>query len=174
MTDTEAQPAAAIRTRRWVLPVVIAAGAAVLALIVIVVLRVILANPAPPLGPTSTEDLQPGSCLAEAATDLTTYTVVDCGTPHPQQVVAEVTLTPEAVAVYSSYTSIHAYVEAICDRLIEYDLYVEAGTGRSGHDLVAIGVPDQRAWNAGDDTALCAIVAEDGADLTGSLYRPMP
>lgn len=156
------------------LPLLIAGGAAVLALVLVIIFRVVLANPAPPLGPTAAHDLVPGACLAEDAADLATYTVVDCGVPHPQQVVAEIELTNDAVGVYTSYTSITSYVEEICDRLIEYDLYVTEGAGRDGHDSVALAVPDRRQFETGTDTALCAIVAQDGSELTRSLYRPMP
>lgn len=171
---SETSPAEIAGRPRWLLPVIIAGGAAVLALGAILVLRLVLAHPAPPLGPTPAFELQPGSCLAEAGTVLDTYTVVDCSAPHPQQVVAEVELTRQAVEVYTSYDSITAYVEHICDRLIEYGLYVPEGSVKAGYDLVALAIPDAAQWQAGHDHARCAIVAVDGSELTGNLYRPMP
>lgn len=175
MTETDvAEPARAAKSRRWMLPLLLAAGAAVLAIVAIAVLRVLFTDPAPALGPTAVADLRPGACLAEPAVDLATYTVVDCDAPHPQQVVAEVELTADAVDVYSSYTSITSYVELICDRMIEYDLFVREGARREGYDLVALAVPDRRQWETGTDRALCAIVADDGTEFTESLYRRMP
>jgi hypothetical protein len=161
------------RGPRWARIGIIAAAAVVVAIVAIVGFRALLSNPAPPLEVTAAADLQLGSCLAEDGTDLESWTVVDCATGHPQQVVASMDLSV-VTNVYSAFSAMTSVAEEICDRYLEYDLFVQPVADPKTHDLVAIAVPSLEQYEAGETIALCAIVALDGAELTGDLYRPMP
>lgn len=160
------------RVRRWSLLAVVAAGAVLLMLLTLFVVRLITSNAHPPLGPTAVEQLQPGSCLAEADPTLAQYTVVDCGQPHPLQVIAAVDLSLGSDA-FSSHDAMPALAQLVCDRYLEYDLFVSQEPGEDRLAMVAIGVPSAAEWDAGRTTALCAVTSTDGSPLTGDEFRPI-
>ncbi|MDF1479644.1 septum formation family protein [Leifsonia sp. H3M29-4] len=170
---TQTVTADAERGPRWARIGLIAAAAVVVAIIATVGFRAVLANPTPALGATAAADLKLGSCLAEDGVDLATWTVVDCQIEHPQQVVASMDLSV-VTNVYSAFSAMTTMAEEICDRYLEYGLFVEDSVDAKTHDLVGIAVPSQEQYEAGDTIALCAVVALDGSALTGDLYRPMP
>lgn len=173
-TDDAESPttAPADRTPRWGLLAAVAGGAVVLALVVLLIVRVVITNAGPPLGVTAVTDLQPGSCLAEKAANAAEYTVVSCSTPHPQQVIAEVDLALGR-DVYTSYDAVPLLAQKVCERYLEYDLYVEQETGDDRLSIVAMGVPSEAEFDDGRTTGYCAVVATDGTDLTTDDYRPI-
>jgi hypothetical protein len=170
---TQIEAADSPRTPRWGRIGIIAAAAVVVAIIATVGVRMVLADPRPALGVTAAADLRLGSCLAEAGVDLERWTVVDCSVGHPQQVVASMDLSV-VTNVYSAFSAMTTVAEEICDRYLEYDLFVQESVDSTTHDLIALAVPSQEQYEAGDTRALCAIVALDGTPITTDLYRPMP
>lgn len=160
------------RVRRARLGLVTAA-AIVVALLLLVGVRALVANPGPTLGPTAAADLVLGSCLLENGPDLDRYTVIDCNSSHPQQVVASMDLTVAAES-YTSFESVSAFAVEVCNRYLEYGLFIRPEAQSTDFALAPIAVPTRKQFTAGRTTALCAITAADGSQLAGSLYRPMP
>jgi hypothetical protein len=175
VTDTVEAP-----TRRWsALPGwarigILVLAAVVVALIAIVVVRLATRVPPIALGVTSIDDLRPGSCLAEDAPDLAAYTVVDCGTEHPQQVFApaDVQLDDSVYALVDD--SLATFGDQVCTRFLEYRLFLREGLETGDYQARAIAMPDAEAYAEGDTEGLCVIAFRDGAPITGDLYRPMP
>lgn len=165
---------------RWLRIGIVAGAAAVVALIIAVVIRIVLQTPVVPLGPQSADVLLPGSCLVEPGAE-DTYTVVNCATPHQQQIVASVDLTFPGVA-YTSDESLAVYAGFTCDRLLEYRLYLPDDIVKSDYVMSAVSPPTLEQYDAGDATTLCAIADNPDApdlggtsdDLTRDLYRPIP
>lgn len=165
---------------RWLRIGIVAAAAAVAALLIAVVIRIVLQTPIVPLGPTAAEDLLPGSCLLEpGAAD--TYTVVNCATPHQQQIVASIDLTFPGVT-YTADDSLATYAGFTCDRLLEYRLFLPDDIVKVDYTMAAVSPPTLEQYEAGDASTLCSIsddpdVPEEGGtaeDLTQDLYRPIP
>ncbi len=172
MTDETAvaTEASAPRLARFAL---IAAAAIVLVIIVVVTVKAATSTPQASLGETAVVDLVLGSCLAEDETDLDEYTVVGCAEPHPQQVVATVDLG-KTENVYTQFSAMSSYAQEICNRFIEYGLFVSDDAGTDDYELVVLGMPSEQAFADGETTALCAIVDSEGGQLRESLYQPMP
>ncbi len=125
-------------------------------------------------GVTAVADLRPGSCLAEAARDLTEYTVGSCALPHPQQVFATAELELDEWVYAQTGGALQSFGDEVCDHYLEYRLFLIAELEKGDYKAFAIAVPDPAAYAAGDTSALCVLVAEDGTDITGDAYRPMP
>lgn len=159
---------------RWARIGLITFLAIVVALATVVVVRVATRTPAIPLGATAVEDLLPGSCLEEAGRDLDEYTVVPCQDEHPQQVfaVAELELTPDVYTLVDE--AIGMFGDEVCDRYLEYRLFLLADLDRGDYEVYAIAVPSVDDYAAGRTDALCAIAPLDGGTMTGDLHRPMP
>ncbi len=175
MTDAvDASPRGWAALPTWIRIGLIALAAVVVALVAIVALRLATRVPAIPYGVTSIDDLRPGSCLSEAERDLAEYTVVPCGQEHPQQVfaIADVELDDATYALVDS--SLATFGDAVCDRYLEYRLFLLEDLERNDYDAYALAVPDADAYAAGDTEALCAVAAADGSAITGDAYRPMP
>jgi hypothetical protein len=172
--ERAAEPAAeAPRVRRWGLLALIAGGAIIVALLTLLVVRIVITNARPPLGVTAVADLQPGACLAEQSAELAEYTVISCSDPHPQQVIASFDLALGR-DVYTSYGAIPTLAQEICDRYLEYDLYVERDApGDDRLSMLALGVPSEAEYNDGRTLGYCAVVATDGSDLTTDEYHPV-
>lgn len=170
---TRTEPDSDERGPRWGLIGLIAAATIVIALIAIVGFRALQSVPRPPLGETAVADLQLGSCLAEGDADLGEYTVVECGGAHPQQVVGPVDLSIDP-GEYSRLSAMTSYAQAVCDRFIEYGLYLRDGVTQDEYALTAMAVPTEDEFADGRTTAYCAVSALDGSDLTEDLYRPVP
>lgn len=158
---------------RWALIGIIAASVVLFIILAVIVVKVVAASPPVQLGVTDAGDLQLGSCLEQAAVDLEEYTVVDCGLAHPQQIVATIDLG-KTENVYTQYSAMSVYAQEICDRLIEYRLYLREGPAYDDYEFVVVDMPSQGEFDDGEQRALCAIIASDGDDLTESYYRAMP
>jgi hypothetical protein len=170
----ESQPSPVRRRLPRAALIAIIAGGAVLALIVVGVVSLAVALGAfLSLGPTAATDLRPGACLAEPDADLAQYTVVDCVEEPAQQVVAEIDLGRDTEQ-YTTPAALDAFAQEICDRFLEYALYVPEDIDIVRFDLAAITVPTPDEVAAGDTVARCAVVARDGSPLPGSLFRAMP
>ncbi|GHF04532.1 hypothetical protein GCM10011600_01210 [Pseudolysinimonas yzui] len=146
----------------------------VIALAALIAFRVATRAPAIPLGETAIADLQPGSCVAEDRLDLATYTVVACSAPHPQQVFASADLELDESVYAQTGGALDAFGDAVCDRYLEYRLFLDQEIERTDYTARAIGLPTPDEYAAGDTDALCVIARGDGDDLTDDLYRPMP
>jgi hypothetical protein len=166
---------------RWLRIGIIAAATAVLVLIAAVVIRLILQTPFVPLGVTSADDLVPGACLVEPGGDEDEYTVVNCGSPHQQQIIARVDLNFPGVP-YSADESLAIYAGETCKRLLEYRLYLPDDMVKTDYDADAVNPPTLAEYESGDTETLCAVFdhpdrPDDGGgseDLTRDLYRPIP
>jgi hypothetical protein len=175
VTDTVDAP-----TRRWsALPAWARIGILVLAVVIVALIAAVLVRlatrvPPIPLGVTSIDDLRPGSCLAEEATDLDEYMVVDCGVAHPQQVFAPADVELDD-SVYSLVDdSLATFGDQVCARFLEYRLFLREGLATGDYTASAIAMPDAAAYEDGDTEGLCVVAARDGSTITGDLYRPMP
>lgn len=170
---TEAPVATAPFRPRWGLIGVIAAGSVLLIILTVIIVKVIVSTPRAPLGVTSFDELQPGSCLDEDETDLDEYTVVDCSEAHPQQVIALIDLG-KTDNVYTQFSSMSSYAQQICDRFIEYRLYLREAPNYDDLEVTLLAMPTEDQFNDGLETARCAIISSEGDDLTESYYRAMP
>lgn len=156
----------------WLRIALIAAGTAVVVLIVAVILRVILQTPFIPYGVTAIDKLVPGACLVEAG-DAEKYTVVSCTDPHQQQVIAEVDLDFPGVP-YTADSALSVYAHETCDRLLEYKLYLPKDLKKTDYAMSAIRIPTLAQYQAGTTTTLCTVADVKAADLRTDLYRPIP
>lgn len=168
----QTEQAAKARFPRWAIVLIASVGGVFVLIAVLVIALVVSLLSGPAWGPTAARELQPGSCLAEADTDLKTYTVVTCDAAHPQQVVAIIDLSRNT-SQYSTPNALTTFANEICDRFIEYGLFVAESVDDS-YDLVAVAVPSPEALAAGDSAARCSLVRADGTPLTSDLFREMP
>ena len=175
LSDTA--PAAPPRQTRWALIGIVAAITIVVALVVLVSVRALISVPYPEPGVVDADKLILGSCLAEDSVDAAQYTVVDCSQAHPQQVVADIDLTI-STADYTHFESRALYAQEVCDRFLEYGLFVPDRIAdvfvRASYELRLISMPSQEQLEAGRTTTFCAIRAVDGSLLTENLYEPLP
>ena len=162
-----------IRRRNWARLGLLVAGAVVVALVALVLIRLALSTPHPALGERDAASLQLGSCLAETGGDLEVYTVVDCSSAHPQQVFGVVDMTDDS-NIYTDFSAMNSYVDQVCKRYLEYGLFVKSGTTNDTYEAAAIAVPSEEEFDAGRHDAHCAIAARDGSDLGSDLYQAMP
>ena len=125
-------------------------------------------------GSTAVGALQPGSCLVEADRDLAEYTVVPCIQPHPQQVFATAELELDELVYAQTGGALQSFGDEVCDHYLEYRLFLIAELEKGDYKAFAIAVPTPEQYAGGDTEALCVLVAEDGTDITGDAYRPMP
>jgi hypothetical protein len=166
---------------RWLRIGIIAAATAVLVLIFAVVIRIVLQTPIVPLGVTPVDRLVPGSCLVEPGSTDEQYTVVNCSTPHQQQIIARVDLNFPGVP-YSADESLAILARETCQRLVEYRLFLPADIVKTDYDADAVNPPTLAEYEAGETETLCAVFdhpdrPEPGSgsdDLTRDLYRPIP
>lgn len=158
----------------WARVGLIAFGVVVIALSAIVAFRVATRVPVIPTGLTATADLHPGSCLAEPALDLDEYTVVPCGQPHPQQVFATADLELDDLVYAQTGGALDAFGDAVCDRYLEYRLFLDEDLETRDYSAHAIGLPSPDEYAAGLTETRCVIAHEDDEDLVEDLYRPMP
>lgn len=165
---------------RWMRFGIIAAAAAVVALGVSVLVRVAVSTPAVPQGVIPAADLAPGSCLLEPGS-LDEYTVVGCGRPHHQQVIAVVDLAFPGV-LYDSDESLAIYAQSACERLLEYRLYLPDDLEKQDFAAAAIAPPTLAQYEVGGTETRCAVFddpdrPDEGGvsdDLTDDLYRSIP
>jgi hypothetical protein len=165
----------------WLRIGIIAAATAVIVLIIAVIARLILQTPFIPLGTTATDDLLPGSCLVEPGGGSDEYTVVGCSTPHQQQVIARVDLLFPGVD-YTADEALAIYADEVCNRLLEYRLFLVDGMEKGDFIAAAIAPPTLEQYEAGETETICSVLdhpdrPDEGGqseDLTTDLYRPMP
>lgn len=162
------------RLPSWARIGLIAFVVVVVALVALVAFRVATRAPAIPLGPTAATDLRPGACLAEDSIDLDEYTVVACGQKHPQQVFAVADLELDELVYAQTGGALTAFGDEVCDRYLEYRLFLVPDLDKGDYVAQAIGVPTPAQYASGDTEASCVIAHEDGQALTTDLYRPMP
>ncbi|HWM34411.1 MAG TPA: hypothetical protein VNR36_09270 [Pseudolysinimonas sp.] len=186
MSEVESTPAAPVSSGfgglpRWLRIGIVAAATAVVVLIIAVVVRIALQAPNIPLGETPAADLQPGACLLEPGAGADRYTVVACGSPHQQQVIAQIDIAYPGVE-YFSQEALDIYAGYSCDRLLEYRLFLIDDLVKSDHVMTALTTPTLDQYEGGDAMTLCAIgdnpdLPEKGGiadDLTADLYQPIP
>ncbi len=186
MSEADANPGTPTRSGfgelpRWLRIGIIAAATAVLVLVIAVVVRIALQAPAIPLGVTPVGDVLPGSCLLEPGGTSDEYTVVGCSTPHQQQVIARIDLAFPGVD-YTADESLAIYADEVCNRLLEYRLFLVDDLVKTDYIGGAVAPPTLAEYQAGDTETLCSVLdhpdrPEDGGsseDLTRDLYRPMP
>jgi hypothetical protein len=162
------------RLPSWARIGLIAFVVVVVALAALVAFRLATREPVIPLGTSSVNDLLPGSCLAEDSLELDDYTVVSCTESHPQQVFATADLELEELVYAQTGGALTAFGDEVCDRYLEYRLFLDPELDKGDYSAHAIGVPDPERYASGDTDASCVIAHEDGAALTADLYRPMP
>lgn len=172
-TATSETDDSGVRATRWGLVGLIAGGTIIAVLVGVVGVRAIVASIGPPLGVTAAADLKLGSCLAEESFDLEEFTVVTCSEAHPQQVVGLIEMD-QGTAVYTDFSAMTIYLEAVCDRFLEYGLFLSPDVKNDAFDLTAIAIPTEQEFAAGQRTALCSLTSLDGAALVGDYYRPLP
>lgn len=186
MSDADANPTPVTRTGfgglpGWLRIGIVAAATIVVVLVFAVIIRIVLQTPSIPLGVTPAGDLRPGSCLLEPGASEEQYTVVTCGAPHQQQVIASVDLAFPGVD-YTADESLAIFAGETCDRLLEYRLYLPGDIVKTEYEMAAIAAPTLEQYQAGDTETLCAVldnhdIPDDGGesvDLTTDLYHPMP
>lgn len=149
-------------------------AAVVLALVTVIAVRVVTRVPAVYPGVTPAERLQLGSCLAESDRALSEYTVVGCDQPHPVQVFATVDVALDESVYAQTGGVLDAFADEVCDRYLEYRLFLVADLEKLDYAASAIAVPTPEQYAAGDTEALCVLAAEDGGPLVGDYYHPMP
>lgn len=160
------------RFPRWAIVLLALAGGFVVAVIAVVVALVVEVLSGPAWGPTAAADLQPGSCLAEADLASEVYTVVDCDTAYAQQVFAEIDLGRNT-AQYTTISSLTSYAGEICNRFVEYGLFVSDDVDER-FTAVPLSVPTPEAVASGNTRAVCSLVAVDGSTIIGDFYQEMP
>jgi hypothetical protein len=159
----------------WARIGILALVVVIVGLVAFVVVRVATRVPPVPLGVTALDDLRPGACLEESARDLDEYTVVACGTAHPQQVFAPAELELDQATYDLVDSSLAIFADKLCLRYLEYRLFLIEGLPSGDYTAYAIAIPDSAAYLAGDTEALCVIAPEtDGSTITGDLHRPLP
>ena len=152
----------------------IALIAVVVALACILAFRLLTRAAPIAYGVTAVGDLRPGSCLAEPGRDLAEYTVGSCALPHPHQVFATAELELDESVYALTGGAMQSFGDEVCDHYLEYRLFLIAELEKNDYQAFAIAVPTPEQYAAGDTEALCVLVAEDGTDITGDAYRPMP
>jgi hypothetical protein len=158
----------------WARIGLIAFGVVVIALSSLVAFRVATRVPAIATGMTAAADLRPGSCLDEPALDLDEYTVLPCEQPHPQQVFATADLELDDDVYALSGGALEAFGDAVCNRYLEYRLFLAEDLDKGDYRAHAIALPSPDDYAAGSTETRCVIAHEEGDDLVDDLYRPMP
>lgn len=159
---------------RWARIGLIALVAVVVALVAVVVVRVVTRVPPIPVGATAVGDLREGSCLAEADLTRETYTVVPCNQEHPIQVFATASLELEDSVYTTVGQSLVTFGDEVCQRYLEYRLFLVDDLAKNDFEAYAIAVPDPLAYAAGDTDALCVIAPLAGGMMTNDHYQAMP
>jgi hypothetical protein len=165
------------RRIRWPLIGLIAGATLLLILIGGVGLRALFAALPAGLGPTAVGEIRPGSCLEESDTSLPAYTVVPCFLDHGQQFIAPVDLSVSR-NVLTQFSVMNAYAQAVCDRFLEYGLFVvpEVATAgnRANYRMRAFHVPTEAEFAAGKVMAGCSISRADGKPSDSDLFLAAP
>lgn len=172
--DSDASPSGWRSLPVWARIGLIAILAIVVAIVAIVLIRVATRVPPIPLGVTAVDDVRPGSCVAEDGVDLDQYTVIPCSAEHPQQIFATADLELDEVSYGSAGEALATFGDEVCDRYLEYRLFLHEQLDKSEYRAYAVAVPTPEQYAAGDTEALCGIARADGSSFTGDAYRAMP
>lgn len=176
MSDAES-PGIAARWRelpRWLRIGAIALLVGALFIAGLVVVRLITGIRVIEPGPRAAADIPAGACLAEEGAKRDEYTVVSCDEPHPQQVFAIAELDVDDAIGAQIAGAIDRFADEVCDRHVEYRLYLAPELEPREYIAEALGAPSPEAFTAGEDEVRCTIRTESGDPLVGDLYRPMP
>ena len=134
-----------------------------------------VALPAGPVAPGeyAWDELLGGECLApyESAWQER-YTVVDCGTPHPAQMVFRGQFDDAADAPYPGFDELGKRIGLLCTAptVINYQV---AGTAQDIQVAASFAV-DAADWDGGNRTYFCFANRASGAELTASIAQPQP
>ena len=124
-------------------------------------------GPLPP-GEYEWDQLLGGECLApfESAWQER-YTVVDCGTPHPAQMLVRGQFDDAADAAYPGFDELTKRIGLLCTSptVINYQV---AGTAQDIQVSASFAV-DEADWGAGNRTYFCFANRASGAELTASI-----
>ncbi|MDH6182492.1 hypothetical protein M2152_002674 [Microbacteriaceae bacterium SG_E_30_P1] len=133
---------------------------------------------APPIGPLppgtyAWDELLGGECLApfESAWQEN-YTVVDCGTAHPAQLVLRGQFEDSTGTAYPGFEALATRVGTLCadPTVINYGV---AGSAQDIQISASFAV-DSAEWDSGNRTFFCFVNRSTGADLPGSIAQPQP
>lgn len=127
-------------------------------------------GPVPP-GEYEWDQLLGGECLApfESAWQER-YTVVDCGTPHPAQMLVRGQFDDASDAAYPGFDELTKRIGLLCTTpaVINYQV---AGTAQDIQVAASFAV-DEADWTSGNRTYFCFANRASGADLTASIAVP--
>lgn len=116
------------------------------------------------------DELLGGECLApfESAWQER-YTVVDCGTPHPAQMLVRGQFDDAADAAYPGFDELTKRIGLLCTSptVINYQV---AGTAQDIQVAASFAV-DAAEWDAGNRTYYCFANRASGAELTASIAQ---
>ena len=126
-----------------------------------------------PAGEYAWDELLGGECLApfESAWQER-YTVVDCATPHPAQMLARGQFDDAADAAYPGFDELTTRIGLLCTSptVINYQV---AGTAQDIQVAASFAV-DAADWDAGNRTYYCFANRASGAELTASIALQQP
>jgi hypothetical protein len=120
------------------------------------------------VGIHSWQDLLGGECLNPYASPWAEkFTVVDCSTPHPAQMVFRGTFDPTSVATFPGAAAQQAQISLLCAAPGVLDL---GAAGQYNDAQVQGSYPvTQAEWDAGQHDYFCFVSRASGQSLTGSV-----
>jgi hypothetical protein len=95
------------------------------------------------------------------------YTVVDCATPHPAQMVYRGTFGDPASATYPGLIELQKRINLLCTTPTVIN-YAVAGSAQD-IQVAASYAPDEQEWDAGNHSYYCFVTRSTGADFTASI-----
>jgi hypothetical protein len=95
------------------------------------------------------------------------YTVVDCATPHPAQMVYRGTFVDPASATYPGLDELQKRINLLCTAPTIIN-YAVAG-GAQDIQVAASYAADEEEWDAGNHSYYCFVTRSTGADFTASI-----
>jgi len=112
-----------------------------------------------------------GECLASfPGAWAERYTVVDCATPHPAQLVDRGWLPDPATPGYPGQAALQAQMSVLCSAPGVIDL---AAAAQYSDAQIQASYPATAAqWDAGDHWYYCFVTRSSGEPLTGSVAAP--
>ena len=117
------------------------------------------------------DELLGGECLgAFESAWQDRYTVVDCATPHPAQMVYRGVFADEAAAAYPGIEELQKRINLLCTAPTIID-YAAAGAVQDIQVAASFAV-DEADWNAGNRTYFCFANRAGGEPLTVSIAVP--
>jgi len=131
------------------------------------------AMPAGPVavGEHNWNDLLGGECLAPYESPWQdNYTVVDCSTPHPAQLVSRALFPDAADSAYPGVEELQKRIALLCStpEIIDY----AAIAGAADVEIAASYPATEQDWADGNRTYFCFVSRTGGAELTTSVAVP--